>query len=123
MPLGVRIGIHTGEVVTGDVGRGASQEQLALGQTPNVAARLQAAAEINTVVVSILTTNTALAQAPGNTLLPRKATGLRKDSVVNASQILTVNKTDLDEKVAAIPKPLMQAVDEGLRWFLHLDAD
>ena len=78
---------------------------------------------INTVVVSILTTHTALAQAPGNTLLPRKATGLRKDSVVNASQILTVNKTDLDEKVAAIPKPLMQAVDEGLRWFLHLDAD
>jgi class 3 adenylate cyclase len=50
--LGVRIGIHTGEVVTGEVGHGVSQEQLALGQTPNLAARLQAAADVDTVLIS-----------------------------------------------------------------------
>ena len=40
--LAVRLGIHTGLVVVGDVGEGARQEQLALGETPNLAARLQA---------------------------------------------------------------------------------
>ncbi|MDH3605338.1 MAG: adenylate/guanylate cyclase domain-containing protein, partial [Candidatus Tectomicrobia bacterium] len=50
--LAVRIGIHTGPVVIGDIGLGASQEQLALGETPNIAARLQGFAEANAVVLS-----------------------------------------------------------------------
>jgi class 3 adenylate cyclase/predicted ATPase len=50
--LAVRTGIHTGLVVAGEVGGGGKREQLALGQTPNIAARLQALAEPNTVVVS-----------------------------------------------------------------------
>ena len=50
--LEVRVGIHTGMVVVGDVGSGSSQEQLALGETPNLAARLQALAYPNTVVLS-----------------------------------------------------------------------
>ena len=50
--LSVRIGIHTGVVVVGDIGGGARHEQLALGDTPNLAARLQALAEPDTVVVS-----------------------------------------------------------------------
>jgi class 3 adenylate cyclase/tetratricopeptide (TPR) repeat protein len=51
-PLAVRVGIHTGLVVVGDVGSGSSQEQLALGDTPNLAARLQALATPGTVVLS-----------------------------------------------------------------------
>jgi predicted ATPase/class 3 adenylate cyclase len=50
--LAVRLGIHTGLVVVGDVGGGARQEQLALGETPNVAARLQGIAAPNTLVIS-----------------------------------------------------------------------
>ena len=50
--LAVRLGIHTGPVVVGEVGSGGTREQLALGETPNVAARLQGLAELNTVVVS-----------------------------------------------------------------------
>lgn len=50
--LAVRIGIHTGGVVAGEVGAGARTEQLALGQTPNIAARLQSVAERDTIVVS-----------------------------------------------------------------------
>src|SRR5215470_6415415 len=50
--IAVRIGIHTGVVVVGDVGSGSRQEQLALGDTPNMAARLQGLAAPDTVVLS-----------------------------------------------------------------------
>ena len=75
---------------------------------------------INTIVVCVLTSNTALAMAPGNTLLPRRRTGLPHDSVANASQVATVNKADLDELIATVPRALMDAVDEGVRWILDL---
>jgi len=53
--LAVRLGIHTGLVVVGDVGGGTRHEQLALGETPNLAARLQGIAAPNTVVISAAT--------------------------------------------------------------------
>ena len=55
MRLAVRVGIHTGPVVVGAMGGGNRQEQLALGDTPNIAARLQGLAAPNTVVVSAAT--------------------------------------------------------------------
>jgi len=54
-PLQVRIGIHTGLVVVGEIGAGSNREQLALGETPNVAARLQGLAAPDTVVISTAT--------------------------------------------------------------------
>src|SRR5947208_4157785 len=53
--LAVRLGIHTGLVVVGEVGGGTRQEQLALGDTPNIAARLQGLAAPNTLVISAAT--------------------------------------------------------------------
>src|SRR5712691_11523617 len=53
--LAVRLGIHTGLVVVGEMGGGTRQEQLALGETPNLAARLQGIAAPNTVVISAAT--------------------------------------------------------------------
>ena len=53
--LAVRLGIHTGLVVVGEVGGGTRQEQLALGETPNLAARLQGLAAPNTLVISAAT--------------------------------------------------------------------
>ena len=53
--LAVRLGVHTGLVVVGDVGGGTRQEQLALGETPNLAARLQGLAAPDTVVISAAT--------------------------------------------------------------------
>src|SRR6266511_3368397 len=50
--LAVRVGIHTGLVVMGEIGAGIRQEQLALGDTPNIAARLQGLAAPDTVVIS-----------------------------------------------------------------------
>ena len=54
-PLHARIGIHTGLVVIGEVGGGSRYEQLALGETPNVAARLQGIADPDTIVLSRVT--------------------------------------------------------------------
>jgi mRNA interferase MazF len=79
------------------------------------------ASRIHTVVVCLLTSNTALSRAPGNTLLRRGSSGLPRDSVVNASQIATLNKSDLDELIVALPGNLMDEVDRGLRWFLDLE--
>ena len=53
--LAVRLGTHTGQVVVGEIGSGARHEQLALGETPNVAARLQGLAAPNTMVISAAT--------------------------------------------------------------------
>src|SRR5262249_8528361 len=53
--LQVRIGIHTGPVVVGRIGSGSRQEQLALGETPNLAARVQGQAAPNEVLVSAAT--------------------------------------------------------------------
>ena len=51
----MRIGIHTGLVVVGEIGAVAAQERLALGETPNIAARVQGLAEPDTVVISAAT--------------------------------------------------------------------
>jgi len=55
VPLQVRIGIHTGLVVVGEMGGGDKREQLALGETPNIAARVQSMAAPDTVVLSAVT--------------------------------------------------------------------
>lgn len=75
---------------------------------------------IKTVIVVILTSNTRLAEAPGNVLLPHDATGLPKDSVANVSQIFTIDKTFLVERVGTLPEDLQDEVDEGLRTVLSL---
>lgn len=76
---------------------------------------------IATVVVCVLTSNKALATAPGNTLLGKRFTGLQRDSVANASQIATVNKADLHKLAGTVPGDLLRKVASGLRWFLLLD--
>jgi mRNA interferase MazF len=75
---------------------------------------------IRTVIVVILTSNIKLAQAPGNVLLPQGATSLSKDSVANISQIFTVDKTFLTERIGALPNSLQAEIDEGLRTILYL---
>jgi mRNA interferase MazF len=75
---------------------------------------------INTVIVVIITSNIQLAEAPGNVLLPKGATGLPRDSVANVSQILTVDKTFLVECIGSLPNGLQEEIDDGLRAILYL---
>lgn len=67
---------------------------------------------ISTVVCVPLTSNLTWADAPGTTLLPIKSTGLPKDSVANASQIITIDRSFLDERVGKLgPKQLVQILN------------
>ena len=67
-----------------------------------------------TVLAVVLTSNTALALMPGNVFLPADATGLPRDSVVNVTGIVTLNKAELSEHIGAIPYALLQQVEIGL---------
>ena len=73
-----------------------------------------------TVIVAVITSNTQAAEHPGNVFLPTAASGLPKDSVVNVSQLLTINKTDLAEQASALPRYLLSEADAGLRLVLGL---
>jgi len=75
---------------------------------------------IGTVVVAAITSNTVLAVAPGNVLLNRRTSGLPKPSVVNVSQVLTLDRTMLTEPVRALPKREMTSIDNGLRLVMGL---
>lgn len=75
---------------------------------------------VKTVVVVVVTSNTRLAQAPGNVLLSRRASGLPRESVVNVSQVLTVDKSFLHDRIGAIPLRLLEEIETGLRQVLAL---
>ena len=75
---------------------------------------------INTVVIAVVTSNLALAEAPGNVRLAKTEAGLPKSSVVNVSQVLTIDRELLTLRVKALSSRAMQRVDEGLRLVLGL---
>ncbi|MFM6078226.1 MAG: type II toxin-antitoxin system PemK/MazF family toxin [Dolichospermum sp.] len=75
---------------------------------------------IRTVIAAVLTTNLRLAQAPGNILLTTDETGLSQDSVVNVSQVITVDKSFLIEQVGQVDNSAMLLINEGLRLVLAL---
>lgn len=75
---------------------------------------------INTVVVAILTSNLRLQTAPGNVFLTKLSIGLTKDSVVNVSQVVTLDKSFLTERISTISADKMADVDDGLRLVLNL---
>jgi mRNA interferase MazF len=75
---------------------------------------------IQTAIVATITTNVELADAPGNVLLPARSAGLPRDSVVNVSQLLTLDRSFLTEHAGTISPRLQRSVDEGLRTVLQL---
>ncbi len=75
---------------------------------------------LNTTVAAIITSNTGLAAMPGNVFLPAAITGLPKDSVVNVTALVTLDKTDLDDEAGHLSVSLMNDVDQGLRSVLGL---
>ncbi|MFO7728696.1 MAG: type II toxin-antitoxin system PemK/MazF family toxin [Desulfonatronovibrio sp.] len=70
---------------------------------------------INTVIVCPLTSNLKMAAAPGNVLLKKGEANLPKKSVVNISQIFTVNKSDLSEKIGSLKFGRFQEVLQGIK--------
>ena len=75
---------------------------------------------IRTVVVAAITSNLRLGDAPGNVRLLSRTAGLSKPSVVNVSQLLSVDKSFCTERLGRIPPRALAEVDKGLRAVLSL---
>jgi mRNA interferase MazF len=74
---------------------------------------------INTVVVCVITSNLKRASAPGNVLLEEGEANLPQGSVVNVSQLVTVDKADLIEKIGSLSTKRMRLVLDGLQLLLE----
>ncbi len=75
--------------------------------------------QIQTVIVVSITTNMNLADAPGNVYLEKEESGLPKEGVVNISQLSTIDKRRLVERISILPPGIMSEVDFGLRLVLN----
>ena len=75
---------------------------------------------IATTIAVALTSNLALVDAPGNVLVPKRASGLPKDSVANVSQVVTVDRDALTERVGKLAPELLSSVEAGLRLVLSV---
>ncbi len=75
---------------------------------------------IATVIVAVITSKLALSEAPGNVRLAKADSGLSKASVVNISQVITLDRESLSSRVKGLPGRVMRRVDEGLKLVLGL---
>ncbi|MBI3608270.1 MAG: type II toxin-antitoxin system PemK/MazF family toxin [Nitrospirae bacterium] len=78
------------------------------------------ASTIQTVIAAVITSNLRLSQAPGNVLLPHRTSGLSKDSVANVSQLVTLGKSFLTQKVGKVSARQLLKLEEGLRLVVSL---
>lgn len=75
---------------------------------------------LRTVIAVVLMTNLRLVEAPGNVLIPAKASGLPKDSIANVSQLITLDRNFLLERAGRIRGRIMHDLESGLRLVLGL---
>jgi len=69
---------------------------------------------IATVIVAVVTSNLALADAPGNVRIGKSESGLSRPSVINVSHLYTLDREQLTQRVRSLPAEAMRAVDDGL---------
>jgi len=111
--------IKQGEIYWLDLGEPRGSEPAFLHPHIVVQNNLFNSSRINTVVVCALTSNLKRAKAPGNVLLEKGEANLPKRSVVNISQIYTVNKGDLVEKIGQVSEKRMNEIIEGIRLLIE----
>lgn len=75
---------------------------------------------ISTAVAAVISSNLRLADAPGNVFLSRRMSGLPKDSVVNISQLVTLDRKFLSKRTGNLSPKQMATVDDGLRLVLSI---
>jgi len=75
---------------------------------------------INTVIVLAITSNLILANAPGNVFVSASQSSLPRDSVINVSQVITIDKTFLTDFVSTLSAKTMNQVEEGVKLALSL---
>lgn len=112
--------IHRGGIYWADLGPAVGSRPAKRRPVVVIQADPYNRSRLATVLVVVITSNTALAAMPGNVFLPAAVTGLPRDSVVNITALATLNKTDLTERVGTVPATLLAEVDRGLRRILDL---
>ena len=75
---------------------------------------------LQTVIIAIITGDLTRAGAPGNVAISSKQSGLSKDSVINVSQLFTLDRNSLIELVGPSPARIVEQLDNGLRMVLGL---
>jgi mRNA interferase MazF len=75
---------------------------------------------IKTIVAAVITSNLRLANAPGNVLLSQQESGLPQNSVVNVSQLITVDKSFFTDKAGSVSAGKLKEVEAGIRLVLSL---
>ena len=108
------MGIKQGEIYWVDLGKPSGSEPGYRHPHIVIQNNIFNTSSINTVVVCSLTTNLKRSKAPGNVSLNRGEASLPKKSVVNISQIYTVNKNDLSERIGQVSEKRMCEILEGL---------
>ncbi len=76
---------------------------------------------IRTVIVVAITSNLRLAVAPGNVELSRRQSSLRRDSVINVSQVLTIDKSLLERRLGGVRAQVLRRIEAGLKRSMGLD--
>jgi mRNA interferase MazF len=109
-----------GEIWWADLGPGVGSRPAKRRPVVIVSADRYNNSRIATVVVAVITSNTELATMPGNVFLPAAATGLPRDSVVNVTQLYTMDKEDLTDRTGGLTGDLLKDLDAGLRRVLQL---
>ena len=75
---------------------------------------------IQTVICAIITSNVNLSHAPGNILLEKSDSKLNKTSVINFSQLITIDKSYFTEFVSMLPKPILSMINQSLKIIFDL---
>lgn len=112
--------IERGEIYWVDLGPPSGSRPAKRRPVLVVSADAYNESRLATVLVAVVTSNTALAAMPGNVFLPANASGLPRDSVVNVTALVTLDKTDLSERAGTVPQALADEVARGLRRVLGL---
>jgi len=112
--------VERGQIWTADLGEpegsepGCNRPVLIVQTDPFNRSRLR------TVIAVVLSTNLRLVDAPGNVLIPANASGLKKDSVANVSQVITIDRDFLREHAGRVRGQFLKDVETGLRLILGL---
>ena len=102
--------IDRGGIYWSDLGAPIGSRQAKRRPVLVISASTYNRSRLATVLAAVITSNTALAAMPGNVFLPATTTGLPRDSVVNVTALVTLNKTDLTDQVGNAPLALLNEV-------------
>lgn len=112
--------IERGAIYWADLGRPAGSQPAKRRPVLVISADTYNRSRLATILVAVITSNTTLATMPGNVFMPATATGLPRDSVVNVTALVTLDKTDLTDRAGTAPPSLLDEVGRGLRLVLDL---